>query len=232
MAPMRADAFEGEALSYVLVTPEDYQPDAAYPLVVMLHGFGASMYDLMNLSPGIDARGYVYAFPNAPFAMDFGNGQIGYSWSRGMPGAPAPQSTDGPSTDDMLEVFLQEVLAQTRAEPGKVLLGGFSQGGGLALRFGLPRDDAFAGIAVLSGAFRDGDDLRSRLPDDRAKPLFVAHGTMDPMVPVDRGRATTAFLEDLGYKPEYHEYEMGHEISDEELYDLANWVQAVLPPRG
>ncbi len=228
---MRAETIEGKALNYVLVLPDDYREDAAYPLVVFLHGFGANMYDLMGVSPAIGERGYVYAFPNAPFVMDFGGGQFGFSWSLNAPGAPPVQS-DGPSTEDLLEGFLAEVRGKTRAEPGRVLIGGFSQGGGLALRYALPRPDLFAGIAVLSGAFRDSQDFRGRLPPRRDQPLFVAHGTMDPMVPIDRGRATRSVLEELGYAPAYREYEMAHEISEEELYDLADWVKEVLPPAG
>src|SRR3972149_8864068 len=85
---MRAQAIEGEALPYIRVTPEGYDPGARYPLVVLLHGFGASMQDLVGLCPAIDATGYVYAFPNAPYAVAFGGGATGYSWSRGRPGPP------------------------------------------------------------------------------------------------------------------------------------------------
>ena len=50
------------------------------------------------------------------------------------------------------------------------------------------------------------------------------------MVPIERGRATRAFLEAQGYAPTYREYEMAHEISEELIYDLAPWIRSVLPP--
>ncbi len=226
--PMQAHPIEGDALTYFLVEPEDYVPEASYPLVVLLHGFGASMYDLVNLCPAIDPGGYMYACPNAPFAIDLG-GAVGYSWSRGMPGAPST-GEDGPRAEDLLEAFFQELMAKTGVQPGRILLGGFSQGGGLTLRFGLPRPDLFAGLAVLSGAFRNSDDLVAGLPPSREQPLFVAHGLQDPMVAIDRGRETKAWLESQGYRPEYHEYEIGHEISEEEIWELARWMRSVLPP--
>jgi predicted esterase len=40
------------------------------------------------------------------------------------------------------------------------------------------------------------------------------------------------FLEDYGYAPEYHEYDMGHGISEDVLRDLAPWLQKTLPPRN
>ena len=50
------------------------------------------------------------------------------------------------------------------------------------------------------------------------------------MVPVDRAHAALTFLRGAGYAPEYHEYNIGHEISTEVLNDLVPWVSAVLPP--
>jgi len=63
---MRAERHEGNGLQYITVVPDGYTPDSSYPLVVMLHGFGANMQDLAGLAPTINADGYVYACPNAP----------------------------------------------------------------------------------------------------------------------------------------------------------------------
>jgi phospholipase/carboxylesterase len=223
--------FEGTALQYILVTPEDFTADAGYPLVVMLHGFGANMQDLTSLAPYIDDTGYVYAFPNAPFTVNLGPGYTGYSWMQGRPGMPPPDANP-PDVDEMLAVFLSEVMAAAGATPGKVVLGGFSQGGGLTLRFGLPRPEMFAGLAVLSGFFRDQEAVEKRLPAERKQRIFVAHGTQDSMVSIDGGRATRAFLEGAGYDFEYHEYAMAHEIAPQELEDLKRWLHETLPPHG
>jgi phospholipase/carboxylesterase len=230
---MKARLYEGGPLTYFLVEPDDYDEGAAYPLIVLLHGFGANMYDLAGLAPAIGARGYMYACPNAPYAVDLGGGAVGFSWSRGRPGLPdlaeGGPAPSGPSAEERLAAFFDEVRREARTEPGRVVLAGFSQGGGLALRFGLPRPDDFAGVAVLSGAFRGSDDVRATLPERRDMPIFMAHGLYDPMVTVQRGQETRAFLEEAGYRPEYHEYEMAHEISEEVIYDLVPWVRRVLP---
>lgn len=228
---MRARLVEGGALAYFLIEPDGYRPEASYPLVVLLHGFGASMHDLAGLAPAIGATGCLYACPNAPYAIDLG-GAIGYSWSRGRPGMPdladPAAGPQGPTVEEMLAGFFEEVALEARTEGGRTLLAGFSQGGGLALRFGLPRPEMFAGLAALSGAFREPDGFRGRLPAKRDMPIFMAHGLFDPMVTVQRGRETKAFLEEAGYAPEYHEYEMAHEISEEVIYDLAPWVRRVI----
>jgi phospholipase/carboxylesterase len=226
-----AQAFQGNSLSYVLVKPQGYEPAAGYPLVVLLHGFGASMYDLAGLAPAIDAGGYVYAFPNAPFSLPLGPGMTGYSWMAGRPGVQEP-APGGPSTEEMLEAFLEEVAGQTGVADGQIVLGGFSQGGGMTLRYGLPRPKIFAGLSVLSGFFRDFDELRSRLPQKRTQPVFLVHGRQDQMIPLDRARETRSFLEEAGYTPEYHEYDMAHEVTPDVIRDLVPWLHAVLPPRA
>jgi phospholipase/carboxylesterase len=223
--------YQGTALQYILVTPEDFTRDAGYPLVVLLHGFGASMQDLTSLAPYIDDTGYAYAFPNAPFEVNLGPGYVGYSWATGRPGM-APPDANTPDVDELLAVFMSEVLSEAGATPGKVVLGGFSQGGGLTLGFGLPRPEMYAGLAVLSGFFRDQEAVGKRLPDERKQRIFVAHGTQDPTVPIDGGRATKTFLEGAGYDFEYHEYPMAHEIAPQELDDLKAWLQGTLAPHG
>ena len=53
----------GGSLEYVAVYPVDYEPDTAYPLIVLLHGFGANMHDLAGLASHIDSHNYVYVCP-------------------------------------------------------------------------------------------------------------------------------------------------------------------------
>ena len=226
---MDAALIEGKALSYVLVKPEGASPAESCPLVVLLHGFGANMHDLAGLAPAIDSEGYVYAFPNAPYLIQLGAGAHGYSWSRGMPGQPGPPG-DAADVDELLDGFLAEVTARTGAQAGRIVLGGFSQGGGLALRYGLPRPETFAGLAVLSGFFRDAEALRPHLPAERDQAIFVAHGRYDPMVSLEQARQTKGFLEGLRYKPSYHEYDMAHEVSQAVIDDLTPWLHETLPP--
>jgi phospholipase/carboxylesterase len=224
-----ARVYEGTALSYVLATPDGFAPGDGYPLVVLLHGFGASMYDLAGLAPAIDATGYVYAFPNAPYALQIGAGATGYSWATGRPGVVEPPA-EGPSVEELLDGFMAEIRPLTGAVAGRIVLGGFSQGGGLTLRYGLLRPETFAGLAVLSGFFRGAEELRPRLPAGRGQAIFIAHGSYDQMISLDQAQQTRSFLEELAYKPEYHEYVMGHEVTGDVIADLTPWLHAVLPP--
>ncbi len=225
---MNAEVIEGGALDYVLATPDGFAPDASWPLVVLMHGFGANMYDLASLATAIDPAGYVYAFPNAPYQL---MGMGGFSWAANRPGAVEPP---GPvlSVDERLEAFLADAMARTGSTAGNIVLGGFSQGAGLSLRHGLVRSETFAGLIVLSGFFRDAEEVRPNLPASKTQPIFLVHGRQDPMVPLEQAHENKRFLEEVGYAPEYHEYDMQHSISQDVITDLVPWLHKVLPPKS
>ena len=224
---MQAVEHQGFGLKYLTVAPDGYSPETTYPLIIMLHGFGANMQDLAGLAPMINQHGYVYACPNAPLAFDLGGGHAGWGWMapRGM---STPEQVQ--SAEDLLAGFFDEVFEQFKTEPGKAVLLGFSQGGGMTYRCGLERPTAFAGLAALSATLPDEELLAHKLPQDREQAIFIAHGLYDPMIALDRAQAAKSFLESSGYSPEYHEYEMAHEISADVLRDLAPWLARVLPP--
>jgi phospholipase/carboxylesterase len=226
---MNAEETEGSALHYILVKPDGFTPDGTYPLLVFLHGFGASMYDLASLAPALDHTGYVYAFPNAPYSVNLGFSATGYSWSADRPGVqPTAETRD---VKALLDATLAEVTAATGATHGNIGLGGFSQGAGLTLRHGLLRPEAFSALTVLSGFFRDAETLRPKLPAKRTQPVFLVHGRQDQMIPLAQAHETKRFLEEAGYPVEYHEYDMPHTITDAVLSDLRPWLHTHLPPR-
>ena len=224
---MQSKEVQGRSLRYLAVEPDDYRPDRRYPVVVLMHGYGASMADLASLSPAISPDGYVFIYPNGPIQMQTGPGMTGYAWN--SPGGSGDQR-DTQRTEEMLEGLFEDVVEAYDVAPGDSVLGGFSQGGMMTYRMGLPRPDLFAGLIILSSRVSEPEIVRQRLPDDRSQPLFVAHGTSDTMISVEDARKSRDFLEAEGYSPEYHEYPMGHEISQELLNDLVPWLKRVLAP--
>ena len=225
---MRSEIHEGTGLKYITVVPDEYTPGSSYPLVIMLHGFGSNMQDLAGLAPAINATGYVYACPNAPIPFQLGPGQTGYGWMTPR-GGGTPEETA--SSEKLLGDFFDTVFQHFNVPPGQALLLGFSQGGGMTYRCGLGRADRFAGLAALSATLPDQDELAGRLPKERNQPIFVAHGRYDQMISGDTAHSAKSFLENNGYSPDFHIYDMGHEISGEELSDLVPWIAGVLPPQ-
>ena len=227
MATLQARQIDGNSLTYIIIEPDGYDHTLEYPFIVLLHGFGASMTDLAGLAPAIDRTGYVYLFPNAPIPMQIGPGMMGYAWTR--PGQ-GESDADAQRAEELLGGFFDEVAERHGITEGGAVLGGFSQGGMMTYRFGLPRPETFAGLVILSGRVPNPDLLSQMLPEHRDQPIFVAHGAQDAMIGVRDARDSRRFLESEGYTPTYNEYHMGHEINQDVMSDLVPWIKDVMPP--
>ena len=228
---MQARQIEGNSLTYLVVEPDDFDPQQEYPAVVLLHGYGASMTDLAPLSTMIDRTGYLYFFPNAPRLLQLAPDVIGYAWT------PAGGSVDvhaaertAEQAEELLVGFYDEIEERHGVTDGGIVMGGFSQGGVMTYRFGLPRPEKFTGLVILSGRVPSPEGLSERLPEDRDQPIFVAHGTQDTMIGIEDARTSREFLTTNGYSPEYQEYHMAHEINDDVMADLGSWLRNVMPP--
>jgi phospholipase/carboxylesterase len=192
-------------------------PDAAdAPLVIWLHGFGANAADLTPLCGPPGTRRHV--LPEGPL----GEGQTRAWYERGGNEHPATVAATLARFDEWLTHLL------SRYRPRRAVLVGFSQGGAIALRVGLPRPERFAGIAVLSGSLRRVDDLTPTLPAKRTQKLFVAHGRTDEVVSCDVARDLAAYLRQHGYSPRFQTYPVGHTVSPREADDLGRWLDEVL----
>ena len=224
---MELKEVQGKALKYLAIEPNGCDPDQRYPMVILLHGFGAGMRDLAGLCPSIGPEGYVYICPNAPISFQIGPGTVGYGWT---PPRESATPEDAQRAEDMLVALFGEVMELYQVEPGRVVLGGFSQGGMMTFTCGLPDPETFRGLVVLSSRVQYAEELSGRLPLGRRQPIFIAHGTADPLISLEDARESRNFLESHGYKPDYREYSMAHEINQDVLRDFVPWIHDVLPP--
>ena len=177
--------------------PDGYSPGRPYPLVILMHGYGSNMSDLVPLAPMISREGYLFAFPNAPIPMDFGLGMVGYAWSAPL---EADFDDDG-RAESLLEGFVDDVTSRYGVEEGRVVLGGFSQGGMMAFRHGLRHADRFPGIVALSSRLPPQDRPSESGGQPPSQRVFIAHGTLDDVIHVQEGRTAHDVLSRSGYPP-------------------------------
>ncbi len=141
----------------------------------------------------------------------------------------APQDAVGIRESDALvgELIRREKQRGIAAE--RIVLGGFSQGGAISLFTGLRHPERLAGILGLS-CYMLLEDL---LPAERTRvnyttPIFLAHGTQDPVVDFRLGAQARQLLEAGGYRLEWHAYPMPHSVCPQEVDDIAAWLRKVL----
>jgi phospholipase/carboxylesterase len=124
--------------------------------------------------------------------------------------------------DDLIAKEIDNGIA-----PERVVLAGFSQGGAIVLQAGLRYEKQLGGIMALSTFLPLADSLESEKSDANAAiQIFQAHGSEDPVVPVDLAYGAQKVLEREGYEVEWHEYKgMAHSVSEQEIFHLAEWLE-------
>jgi phospholipase/carboxylesterase len=215
------------------------QPSAS---IIVLHGLGADGNDFVPFAEELDlARvGAVrFVFPHAPLqAVTVNGGHVMRAWYD-LLGEELVQS--GKQREDergvrASQVLVEALIARERARgvsAARIVLAGFSQGCAIALMTGLRHEERLAGILGMSGYL----PLAERIADERHPanadvPIFQAHGTADPMIPISRAIETRDTLLALGHRVEWHAYPMGHSVCAQEIVDINRWLLEILaPPR-
>jgi phospholipase/carboxylesterase len=221
---------DGERL--IRIGPAD--ADAA---VILLHGLGADGDDLAGLVPHLprpEGARWAFLFPEAPVRpVTLNGGMTMRAWYDIDPAAGLESGADDIRASAACATGVVEQLVADGIDAGRIVLGGFSQGGVIALEAGLAADLRLAGLVGLSTYLHDHEhaDARVGLANAEAE-IFLAHGRGDPMIPVARAAASRSALEDLGYRVTWNEYPMGHEVCLPEIQDLGAWLAARLPEAG
>lgn len=196
--------------------------------VIWLHGLGADATDFEPLVPMLELpMALRFVFPNAPErAVTINGGMQMRAWYDIDPANP-----DGGSAD--IDQSAAQIAALIAAEQDRgfrsdqIILAGFSQGGVIALHLGLSHPEPLAGIMALSTYLHDPDGLPERVSLASAElPIFMAHGVSDAMIPIARAAASKQTLETLGYRPQWQQYPMGHQVCPQEIAHISQWLQA------
>jgi phospholipase/carboxylesterase len=107
------------------------------------------------------------------------------------------------------------------------VIAGFSQGGAIALASGLRHAERLAGVVALSTYLPIAESSGAeRSEANRTMPIFMAHGSLDPVVGHALGLMSCSYLEQLGYAVQWHSYSMPHSVNAEEIADLSRWLGA------
>ena len=209
------------------------QPTAA---VIWLHGLGADGHDFASLVPELDLSGCPpirFIFPHAPsMPVTVNGGYVMPAWYDILgPNLISQQDAAGIQASERAIVALiaHEVARGIPAE--HIVLAGFSQGCAMALHTGLRLPHRLAGIMALSGYLPLVDRLAAeRHPANAQTPVFMAHGTQDPVVVLARGEASRDALATLGQPVQWHSYPMPHSLHPREIADISAFLAQVLGP--
>lgn len=205
--------------------------------ILILHGLGADGNDFVPIAQELQLEqvGPVrFIFPHAPvLPVTINNGYRMRAWYDILGfDEGAPQDEAGlRRSQQLVEALLQR--EKERGMPAhRIVLGGFSQGCAMSLLTGLRHSERLAGIIGLSGYLPLAAQTQAeRSTASLQTPIFLAHGTHDEVVPLDRAEASRDTLQALGHDVEWHEYLMGHAVTPLEIEELNAWLLRVLAAR-
>ncbi|MDP4916459.1 MAG: alpha/beta hydrolase [Haliea sp.] len=221
-------------LSAPLPTVEINPAAAPVAVVIWLHGLGADGHDFepivpqLRLPAGLPVR---FVFPHAPeMAVTAFGGQRARAWFDFDPSGGLDVAGLEKSVRQVRDLIQAEVDSGT--PPERILLAGFSQGGVLALHTALYHPKRLAGILALSTFLADGTGLGATKAQVNAQiPILMCHGRQDAVLPMSLGESALTTLKGAGYKVEWREYPMGHEVCMAEIQDISRWMQSALTPQ-
>lgn len=201
--------------------------------LVWLHGLGADGYDFVPFAKetGLAEQGVRFVFPQAPVRPVTINGGLAMrAWYDIL--SPAFGSNEDAAGIRASGDAVSRLLDAERGRgiaPQRLVLAGFSQGGAICLHAGLRLRWRLAGLIALSCYLPLADDAdRDLQPGNVGLPLFRGHGTRDPIIPVELGRASNRRLAELGMQLDEREYPIEHGVSLPEIRDIRNWLVALL----
>ena len=205
--------------------------------VIWMHGLGADGNDFVPIVNELELGGTPairFVFPHAPMRpVTINNGYVMRAWYDVSLGDLEGQSRRAD------EKGVRESQAQIAAligreekrgvAPEHIVLAGFSQGGAIALQTGLRYPRKLAGVMALSTYLPLAESLpQEAAPANKATPIFMAHGTYDPLVPLMMGAGSMTLLTGLGYTVEWRQYPMPHSVCPQEIQDIGAWLRKVL----
>lgn len=214
------------SLVHVVRQPASGADDARPPLLILLHGVGANERQMAAIAPAFDPRFLVLSV-RSPIVL--GPDAFGWFHVSFTPQGPVIVEDEAAAGWERIARFADEAVAAYGADPDRVYVAGFSQGGIMALTALLTAPERFAGAVGMSGRLLP-EVLPHAAPPERLrdKPVLIVHGEHDQKLGVHLARWARGQLERLPLVLTYRELPMGHEITPESLGEVSEWLTARL----
>ena len=209
-------------------------PSPATACVIWMHGLGADGNDFVPVVPELglpEAHSVRFVFPNAPsMPVTINGGHVMPAWYD-ITSVELDKRADEAGVRRS-QSAISELIADQRAQgisAERIVLAGFSQGGVIALQTGLRHAEKLGGVMALSTYLACVESVGTEAsPANRDIPIFMAHGSMDPVISIALAKLSKARLETHGYVIDWHEYGMPHSVCAEEIEAIGAFLIRIL----
>jgi phospholipase/carboxylesterase len=235
----------GQPLVQVLYVPQRYEPNYAYPLLVLFHSRGSDERQMVRSMPGLSWRNYVGLALRGPHAVPRRKQGEGYSWGAPFT-TPGNRRQSASQTDSEVEVLRRRLQSGTpdpieavedavfaavrqarrtlHVHSERIFLVGCGEGAAVAYRLGLSHPERFAGVVALNGWIPGGFRPLGRLKACRDLRILVAHGEWNARAPIQEARREVGTLRAGGLKVAFQVYPCAHRLTAHMLADVDTWL--------
>jgi phospholipase/carboxylesterase len=244
-APVNEAAFRSCSLVEARFIPRQYEPNYAYPLLVLLHSRGGDEEQLVRAMPALSWRNYVGLGLRGPEPVTHRDRLVGFGWGaefepperknarrRGSIGASEVVRRAlfdaEPDFIDRLEEAVFSAILQTRrllhVHSERIFLVGCGEGAAVAYWLGLSFPERFAGVVSINGWLPSGLKPLGRIKACRELPILVVHGAWNSKVPLNDARQNVATLRAGGLQVAFQSYPSTHRLTNPMLADVDTWL--------
>ena len=208
--------------------------DSPVATILIMHGLGADGRDFVPIAEQLDLSsvGPVrFLFPSAPsIPVTINGGYVMPAWYDILAADLVKREDAAGLRQSRLQIEALIADEKARGIPAnRIVVAGFSQGCAMALMVGLRHAETLAGIVGMSGYLPLAETMQAEHTAVSLKtPIFMAHGSRDPVVVMPRATASRDALQALGYTVEWHDYPMEHSVCPQEVADLGAFLNRVL----
>jgi phospholipase/carboxylesterase len=244
-APLSTPASPTRTLVEARFIPRQYEPNYAYPLLVLFHARGGDEEQLVRAMPALSWRNYVGLALRGPQPIVKRDRLAGFGWGsefehpdRGGFGRPR-SGTEAEvvrrvlldletEVFDCLEEAVFSAILQTRQllhiHSERIYLMGCGEGAAVAYWLGLTYPERFAGVVAINGWLPVGLRPLGRLRACREVPVLVVHGAWNTRAPLHEARRDVATLRAGGLPVAFQSYPSAHRLTTPMLSDVDTWL--------
>jgi len=195
------------------------QPNALF----LFHGYGSDENDLFSFASELPEDLFIISV-RAPMPMQpHGNAWYTIHWDG--PDGKFNDTEEAIASRDAIARFVNEATGAYNLNPSTISLLGFSQGCILSLAVALSYPKLAKNVIGLSG-YIDPEMLRAGYEtcDFKGLNVFISHGSVDQVIPLQWAEKTAPFLNKLGVTTELKTYPVGHGVAPQNFYDFKQWL--------
>ncbi|AQS92881.1 phospholipase [Polaribacter sp. BM10] len=191
-------------------------------LLILLHGYGSNEQDLFSFANELPDNLLIVS-AQAPMSMGFG-GYAWYSINFDDKNGKFSDLKEAKESIDKIAVFIDEIKLKYNTNTDKTFLLGFSQGAILSYSLSFFFPNKVQHVIALSG-YINTELLPESISSEIKTDYYCSHGSVDQVLPVEWARKSKPFLDNLGFKNDYSEYNVGHGVAPQNFFSFKKWIE-------